>query len=138
MRKIFTAALVSISSMSIAQSKLEEKQPFKRVANAFDIVKETEVKKEKYGVFMRIPSISSGVYSLKKGENDDQTPHTKDEIYYIIKGKAKILVGAETYEVKEGSLVFVEAFKEHKFFDITSDLSVLVVFSAEQQKPEKK
>jgi mannose-6-phosphate isomerase-like protein (cupin superfamily) len=76
------------------------------------------------------------VYSIKKGENDDQTPHTKDEIYYIIKGKAKILVGAETYEVKKGSLVFVEAFKDHKFFDITSDLSVLVVFSAEQQKPK--
>jgi mannose-6-phosphate isomerase-like protein (cupin superfamily) len=136
MRKFFTAALLFISLMSFAQSKLEEKPPVKRVVNAFDIIKETEAKKEKYGVFMRTPSISSGVYSIKKGENDDQTPHTKDEIYYIIKGKAKILVGAETYEVKKGSLVFVEAFKDHKFFDITSDLSVLVVFSAEQQKPK--
>jgi mannose-6-phosphate isomerase-like protein (cupin superfamily) len=138
MRKLITAALLAICSMSIAQSRLEEKPPLKRVVNAFDIIKETEARKEKYGVFMRIPSISSGVYSLKKGENDDQTPHTKDEIYYIIKGKAKISIGTETYEVSEGSLVFVEAFKEHKFFDITSDLSVVVVFSAEQQKPEKK
>jgi mannose-6-phosphate isomerase-like protein (cupin superfamily) len=124
--------------MSIAQSTLEEKPPVKRVENVFDIIKETLARKEKYGVFMRTPSISSGVYSLKKGENDDQTPHSKDEIYYIINGKAKIIIGTETFEVGEGSLVFVEAFKDHKFFDITSDLTVLVVFSAEQQKPEKK
>jgi mannose-6-phosphate isomerase-like protein (cupin superfamily) len=65
---------------------------------------------------MRIPSMSSGVYTLHKGENDGQAPHTKDEIYYIIKGKAKIMVGKENYEVKEGSIVFVEAYKEHRFF----------------------
>jgi quercetin dioxygenase-like cupin family protein len=88
-------------------------------------------------VFVRIPSISAGVYTLKKGATDGQTPHTKDEIYYIIKGKAKLAVGAETYDVKEGSLVFVEAHKEHHFFDITEDLAVVVVFSAEQKAPEK-
>jgi hypothetical protein len=32
----------------------------------------------------------------------------------------------------------VEAHKEHHFFDITEDLAVVVVFSAEQKAPEKK
>ncbi len=137
MKRTVTIILLLISFTSKAQAKLEEKPPVKRVANAFDIIKQTEAKKENYGVFMRIPSISSGVYSLKKGATDEQTPHTKDEIYYIIKGKAKIAVGTETYDVKEGSLVFVEAYKEHKFYDITEDLAVVVVFSAEQKAPEK-
>jgi mannose-6-phosphate isomerase-like protein (cupin superfamily) len=68
---------------------------------------------------MRIPSMSSGVYILHKGENDGQAPHIKDEIYHIIKGKAKIMVGKENYDVKEGSIVFVEAYKEHRYLDIT-------------------
>jgi quercetin dioxygenase-like cupin family protein len=138
MQKLITACLLLfICSTGMAQSKLEEKPPVKRIANVFDIMKETEAQKQNYGVFMRIPSISSGVYSLKKGASDDQSPHTKDEIYYVIKGKAKLSVGAETYEVQEGSVVFVEAYKEHKFFDITDDLAVLVVFSAEQKAPQK-
>jgi mannose-6-phosphate isomerase-like protein (cupin superfamily) len=87
---------------------------------------------------MRIPSLSSGVYTLHKGEKEGQAPHTKDEIYYILKGKAKIMVGKENYEVQEGSIVFVEAYKEHRFSDITEDLAVLVVFSAEQPDPNKK
>ncbi len=95
-------------------------------------MKQNAAQNTNYGVFMRIPSISSGVYTLKKGESDEQTPHTKDEIYYVVKGKAKIKIGEETHDVKEGSLVFVEAYKEHKFFDITEDLAVVVVFSAEQ------
>jgi mannose-6-phosphate isomerase-like protein (cupin superfamily) len=122
----------------MAQTTLEEKTPVKRVDNVFDIMKRNASQKTSYGVFMRIPSISSGVYTLKKGETDGQSPHTKDEIYYIVKGKAKLSVGTEIYDVKEGSLVFVEAYKEHKFFDITEDIAVLVVFSAEQPAPEKK
>jgi mannose-6-phosphate isomerase-like protein (cupin superfamily) len=76
---------------------------------------ENEAQNQSYGVFMSIPSLNSSVYTLKKGSTDGQTPHTKDEIYYIIKGKAKLEVGTETYDVKEGSLVFVEAHKEHHF-----------------------
>ncbi len=93
---IGVALLLSISSMCSAQSKLEEMPPVKRVDNAFDIMKRNADQNTNYGVFMRIPSISSGVYTLKKGENDGQSPHTKDEIYYIVKGKAKILIGTET------------------------------------------
>jgi mannose-6-phosphate isomerase-like protein (cupin superfamily) len=122
----------------MAQSTLEEKPPVNRVDNVYDIMKRNASQKTSYSVFMRIPSISSGVYTLKKGETDGQSPHTKDEIYYIVKGKAKLSVGTETYDVKEGSLVFVEAYKEHKFYDITEDIAVLVVFSAEQPAPEKK
>jgi mannose-6-phosphate isomerase-like protein (cupin superfamily) len=130
-------ALLFVSSAGFAQTTLEEKAPIKRMVNAFDLMKENEEKKQNYNVFMRIPSISSGVYTLKKGAVDGQSAHTKDEIYYIVKGKAKILIGSETFEVGEGSMVFVEAHKDHKFFDISEDLAVVVVFSAEQPKADK-
>ncbi len=129
--------LLLTSSVALAQTKPEEKLPAPRVVNAFDIMQSNAAQNKSYGVFMRIPSISSGVYTLKKGATDEQTPHTKDEIYYVVKGKAKIRIGKESYEVKEGSMVFVEAYKEHQFYDITEDLGVVVVFSAEQPAPSK-
>jgi mannose-6-phosphate isomerase-like protein (cupin superfamily) len=132
---VFTLLLTS--ALGMAQAKLEEKPPASPVVNAFDIMQSNAAQNTNYGVFMRIPSISSGVYTLKKGATDEQTPHTKDEIYYVVKGKAKILIGKASYEVKEGSLVFVEAYKEHKFYDITEDLGVVVVFSAEQPAPSR-
>lgn len=128
-------ALLLASSPAMAQAKPEEKRPAQPVVNAFDIMQSNAAQNTSYGAFMRIPSISSGVYTLKKGATDGQTPHTKDEIYYVVKGKAKILIGKESYDVKEGSMVFVEAYKPHKFYDITEDLGVVVVFSAEQPAP---
>jgi mannose-6-phosphate isomerase-like protein (cupin superfamily) len=134
---ITTIILLAIISVSFAQSKLEEKDPIKRVDNAFDIIKRSEAQNTNYGVFMRMPSISSGVYTLKKGQADGQNPHTRDEIYYVMKGKSKISIGSETFDVKEGALIFVEAYKEHKFFDITEDLAIVVFFSAEQGEKQK-
>jgi mannose-6-phosphate isomerase-like protein (cupin superfamily) len=118
-----------------AQSKLEEVRPSQRVINAFDLAKENAQQNRNYGVFMRMPSMSSGVYTLKKGAKDEQVPHTRDETYYIISGKAKIKVGKESYLVTSGSLVFVEAYKEHRFYDIDEDLTIVVVFGAEQTRP---
>jgi oxalate decarboxylase/phosphoglucose isomerase-like protein (cupin superfamily) len=109
------ALLLTTCLTATAQTKPADSLGFKRIANAFDFIEENKKSNRSYGVFMRIPSMSSGVYTLHKGENDGQAPHTKDEIYYIIKGKAKIMVGKENYEVKEGSIVFVEAYKEHRF-----------------------
>jgi mannose-6-phosphate isomerase-like protein (cupin superfamily) len=138
MRKLIgLLTLLFTGASAMAQTKSEEKLPDQRVVNAFDIMQSNAAQNKNYGVFMRIPSISSGVYTLNKGATDEQTPHTKDEIYYVVKGKAKILIGKESYEVKEGSLVFVEAYKEHKFYDITEDLGVVVVFSAEQPASPK-
>lgn len=139
MIKFITFALVcTISLQASAQITNTDSLDSKRIANAFDIIEQNKKLARNYGVFMRIPSMSAGLYTLRRGDKDEQTPHTKDEIYYIQKGKAKLQVGTKTYDVKEGDIIFVEAYKEHRFFDITKDLAVLVVFSAEQPKPDKK
>ena len=41
-----------------------------------------------YLEFLRAPAISAGIYTLPAGATDPQKPHTEDEIYYVISGKA--------------------------------------------------
>jgi quercetin dioxygenase-like cupin family protein len=79
--------------------------------------------------FLRVPSLSMGLYCLKTGQADRQQPHTEDEVYYVVSGKASFRAGEETQAVTPGSLIFVERSVEHRFYDITQDLTVLVFFA---------
>jgi len=82
-----------------------------------------------YLEFLRVSSLSVGVYSLPKGGADPQKPHTEDEVYVVSQGKATIRVGDEDRTVEAGSVVFVAANVEHRFHSITEDLTVLVFFA---------
>jgi mannose-6-phosphate isomerase-like protein (cupin superfamily) len=89
-----------------------------------------------YLEFLRIPAMSAGVYVLPTGAPDPQQPHREDEIYYVVRGKAKMRLGSEVRKeerpVSEGSVIFVEAGLEHRFFDVEEELVVLVVFAREE------
>jgi mannose-6-phosphate isomerase-like protein (cupin superfamily) len=85
--------------------------------------------RQDYLEFLRVPSLSAGLYMLHAGAVDTQEPHTEDEIYYVISGRASILVDQESRPVEAGSLVFVKANVEHRFHTITEDLRVLVIFA---------
>ncbi len=82
-----------------------------------------------YLEFLRVPSMSLGVYHLPVGAHDQQLPHSEDEVYYIVSGKAKITVSGEVRSVQEGSIVYVAAYDEHRFHDIKEDLTIIVFFS---------
>ena len=82
-----------------------------------------------YLEFLRVPSLSLGVYRLPAGDVDPQNPHTEDEVYYVVDGKALIRVGAEDRSVGAGSIVYVAANVPHRFHTIEEDLTVLVFFS---------
>ena len=82
-----------------------------------------------YLEFLRVPSLSAGLYTLLAGAVDTQETHTEDEIYYVISGRAFIVVEQESRLVEAGSLVFVKANVEHRFHTITEDLRVLVIFA---------
>jgi quercetin dioxygenase-like cupin family protein len=79
--------------------------------------------------FLRQPSLSMGLYCLKTGQVDKQRPHTEDEVYYVLKGRASFQSGDERHEVMPGTVIFVERLVEHRFFDIIDDLTVLVFFA---------
>ena len=82
-----------------------------------------------YLEFLRVPDLSMGLYVLPAGDTDPQSPHTEDEVYYVVDGKAKIKVGEEDRVVEAGSIVYVEKHIEHRFHSIEEELKVLVFFA---------
>lgn len=82
-----------------------------------------------YLEFLRVPAMSAGLYVLPAGGTDPQKPHHEDEMYYVVRGRARFKAGAEDREVATGSVIFVAAEVEHRFYDITEELEVLVFFA---------
>ena len=82
-----------------------------------------------YREFLRVPSMSVGVYVLPAGGMDRQTPHHEDEVYYVIRGRARFKAADQDHEISPGSVLFVAAEVEHRFYDITEELAVLVFFA---------
>jgi mannose-6-phosphate isomerase-like protein (cupin superfamily) len=79
--------------------------------------------------FLRVDSLSMGVYHLKKGATDTQSPHGQDEVYYVASGRAVLAVDGRDYPVEPGSVVFVKANAKHRFHSIGEDLTTLVFFA---------
>jgi mannose-6-phosphate isomerase-like protein (cupin superfamily) len=82
-----------------------------------------------YAEFLRRPGISMGVYHLPVGGKDPQHPHAADEVYVVLAGRAVLDVEGERLDMQRGRVVSVDVGADHRFVDITEDLSVLVVFA---------
>jgi len=82
-----------------------------------------------YREFLRVPAMSAGLYVLPAGGTDRQKPHREDEIYYVMRGRARFKAGSENREVAAGSVIFVAAQVDHRFYDVTEELTVLVFFA---------
>ena len=94
-----------------------------------DAHRERERTGDLYHEFLRVPAMSAGLYELAVGADDPQEPHTEDEVYYVVSGRATITVGDEEIPVAAGSLVYVPANLPHRFHDIAEALAVLVFFA---------
>ncbi len=90
-----------------------------------------------YLEFLRESSLSMGVYHLPARGVDPQSPHTEDEVYYVVSGQAAIQVGDETRAVSPGSIVFVAANVPHRFHSIEEDLTILVFFAPAEYSQAK-
>jgi quercetin dioxygenase-like cupin family protein len=97
-----------------------------------DLINQQRQRNAPYLEFLRVPALSAGLYLLPAGGVDHQLPHSEDEVYYIVGGRATLRVGEEEQEVAAGSLVFVAASSAHHFHTIREDLSVLVLFAPAQ------
>jgi mannose-6-phosphate isomerase-like protein (cupin superfamily) len=94
-----------------------------------ELEKERAESGKPYREFLRVPAMSAGLYVLPVGGTDRQKPHREDEIYCVIRGRARFKAGPEDREVSAGDVIFVAAEVGHRFYDITEELSVLVVFA---------
>jgi|SRR5690349_16332100 len=84
---------------------------------------------QRYQEFLRVPAMSAGLYVLAAGAEDPQKPHHEDELYYVVRGRARFRAGTEDRDVAPGSVIFVAAEVEHRFYDIAEELAVLVFFA---------
>ncbi len=59
---------------------------------------------------------------------DPQQPHSRNEVYVVMKGRSMFVDGADRYPVSSGDMIFVPAGVVHRFEDFSDDLAVWVFF----------
>lgn len=95
-----------------------------------DELKQRQGRSQKaYFEFLRVPAMSAGLYVLAAEASDPQKPHREDEMYYVVRGRARFRAGEEDRDVSAGSVIFVAAEVEHRFYDVVEELAVLVFFA---------
>ncbi len=102
------------------------------VRESFDLERleaEQAASGDRYREFLRVPALSCGLYVLPKDAEDLQSPHSEDEVYYVLHGRATMDVGDHEHLVHPGSVVYVPAGLPHRFHSIEEDLKLLVVFA---------
>jgi mannose-6-phosphate isomerase-like protein (cupin superfamily) len=82
-----------------------------------------------YQEFLRVRTMSAGVYRLPAGAVDPQAPHREDEVYVVLRGRATLEVDGRPMAAAPGSFLFVPAGAKHRFVKIEEDLEVLVFFA---------
>lgn len=99
-----------------------------------DLNRQRAERNKLYFEFLRVPAMSAGLYVLPKDGSDPQKPHREDEMYFVVRGRASMQIGSDHAEVRSGSVIFVEAEIEHRFYDIQEELEVLVFFAPAEQE----
>ncbi len=59
---------------------------------------------------------------------DLQKPHTRDEIYFVVRGNGFFFDGFRRHAVGPGSFIFVAAGQLHRFDEFSKDFAVWVAF----------
>jgi mannose-6-phosphate isomerase-like protein (cupin superfamily) len=93
------------------------------------LISQRETSNKLYLEFLKVSDLSMGLYVLPAGGADPQSPHTEDEVYYVVSGKAQITVADESRDVQAGSIIYVTKNVAHHFHSIEEELTMLVFFA---------
>jgi mannose-6-phosphate isomerase-like protein (cupin superfamily) len=96
---------------------------------AVDLLAGLDPDRHDFAEFFRSSTLSLTIAHWPAGSADDQQPHTEDEVYYVVSGRARLSVADEDVEVGTGSIAYVAAGVEHRFHDIVDDLRVIVFWA---------
>ncbi len=81
-----------------------------------------------FHTFINKNTLAAGILRLSPSQEDTQTPHDSDEIYYVIRGDGFFKIDAKDYPVSEGMAYFVGKNIDHKFHGNKKELVVLYFF----------
>jgi Cupin domain. len=89
-----------------------------------------------YREHLRVADLSVGTYCIPVGGKDGQQPHSEDEIYVVMRGRARLQTDSGEVDVGPDSVIYMPGRETHQFTEVSEDLSVLVVFApAERSSP---
>lgn len=71
---------------------------------------------------------SLSVELYKPDKIDQQTPHSRDEVYIVATGTGKFNLDNAVVHLQSGDFLFVPARTAHHFFDFSDDFSTWVLF----------
>jgi hypothetical protein len=77
----------------------------------------TEGRNQRWQEFLRVSSLSMGLYRVKAAQPDEKQPHAEDEVSLVISGKASFRAGEhEPYKAStRGGVVKVRVTKDRAF-----------------------
>ena len=137
--KLLATAWLSVSSLTavgisfLPASQEEQEDMVKpKTHEAFqldELMEAAERANKRWHPFLDRSTLSCGLYRLTAGGTDTQGPHELDEVYYVVSGRSRFVAAEEELDAEPGSILFVQAGVEHRFFDIEEDLVVVVFFS---------
>jgi mannose-6-phosphate isomerase-like protein (cupin superfamily) len=81
---------------------------------------------DQYDILLRHGTMTLGLYAPRG--SDPQKPHTRDELYVVMRGSGWFRNGDERHRFAPGDVLFVPARVEHRFEEFTDDLALWVVF----------
>jgi mannose-6-phosphate isomerase-like protein (cupin superfamily) len=67
-------------------------------------------------------------YYAPRDNADPQTPHERDEVYFVASGSGFFVRGGERVAIGPNDMLFVPARMEHRFEDFSRDFAAWVVF----------
>ena len=98
--------------------------------NLAELIAKSEQRGSPYLEFLRVPQLSCGLYRLGTQARDTQSAHDEDEVYFVIKGRARVVIGGQETAIRPGSILYIPADTDHEFIEIEEDLSLLVLFGS--------
>ncbi len=113
-------------------------QPPVQVFQIDSLLEKHKESERSYTRFLQVPALHAGIYTLPAKGRDGQSPHGEDEVYYVLKGEAKLSAGDAEHAIRKGSVIYIKAGQEHRFTEITEDLQLLVLFSTGPTDPPGK
>lgn len=81
---------------------------------------------ERFTVAFSHGTMSVELYAPRN--EDPQTPHTQDELYFIQSGKGELVLNGVRHTCLAGDAFFVPAGVEHHFENFSSDFTTWAVF----------
>lgn len=100
----------------------DDERPF-RLA---DWLSELTPDNEHYAIAFEHGTLEVGVYAPRGA--DPQSPHTRDEVYVVVRGRGLFRHGDRAAPFGPGDLLFVPAGETHRFEEFSDDLAVWVMF----------